>query len=212
MICRLGAGLWLFCFQFFVGEQIARLGWPGHYSMARNYISDLGAVSCGEAATCSSLHWVMNGSFVLQGLLIVFGTVLVRSFFPERLVYRIALALLVIAGIGVLEVGMAPQDINLRLHLLGAAANFLGGNLAMILLGLVMIRRSVCGTLPFRFRSWITFALGSIGLLATVALAFRGTPSWVALGWNAGTVERLAAYPLPLWLTGAGFVISRELA
>ncbi len=82
MICRLGAGLWLFCFQFFVGEQIARLGWPGHYSMARNYISDLGAVRCDGAATCSSLHWVMNGSFVLQGLLIVFGTVLVRSFFP----------------------------------------------------------------------------------------------------------------------------------
>jgi hypothetical protein len=39
MICRLGAALWLCCFQFFVGEQIARLGWPEHYSMARNYIS-----------------------------------------------------------------------------------------------------------------------------------------------------------------------------
>jgi hypothetical membrane protein len=211
MICRLGAGLWLFCFQFFVGEQIARLGWPGHYSMARNYISDLGAVRCGGGATCSSLHWVMNGSFVLQGLLIVFGTVLVRSFFPERLVYRIALALFVIAGIGVLEVGMVPEDINFRLHLLGAAANFLGGNLAMILLGLVMIRRSVCEALPSRFRSWITFALGSIGLLATIALAFRGTPSWAALGWNTGTVERLAAYPLPLWLTWTGFLILREL-
>ena len=48
----------------------------------------------------------MNGSFVLQGLLIVFGTVLVRAFFPEQLVYRIALALFVIAGMGVLEVGL----------------------------------------------------------------------------------------------------------
>jgi hypothetical membrane protein len=209
MICRLGAALWLLCFQFFVGEQIARLGWPGHYSMARNYISDLGAVRCDGA--CSSLHWVMNGSFVLQGLLIVFGTVLVRGFFPSRLVYRIALALLVIAGVGVLEVGVAPEDVNLPLHLLGAVAHFLGGNLAMILLGLVMIRRSVCEALPSRFRSWITFALGSIGLLATIALAFRGTPSWAALGWNTGTVERLAAYPLPLWLTWTGFLILREL-
>jgi hypothetical membrane protein len=211
MICRLGAGLWLFCFQFFVGEQIARLGWAGHYSMARNYISDLGAVRCGGAVSCSSLHWVMNGSFVLQGFLIVFGAVLVRGFFPARLVYRIALALLVIAGIGVLEVGMVPEDINFRLHLLGAAANFLGGNLAMILLGLVMIRRSVCDKLPLRLRSWITFALGSVGLLATLALAFRGTPSWAALGWNGGTVERLAAYPLPLWLTWTGWRILREL-
>ena len=212
MICRLGAALWLFCFQFFVGEQIARLGWPGHYSMAKNYISDLGAVRCGGASACSSLHWVMNASFVLQGLLIVFGTVLVRSFFPERLVYRIALALFVIAGIGVLEVGMVPQDVNFRLHVLGAVANFLGGNLAMILLGLLMIRRSVCEAPRLRVRSWITFALGSIGLLATLALAFRGTPTWADLGWNAGTVERLAAYPLPLWLTWTGWRVSRELA
>jgi hypothetical membrane protein len=212
MICRLGAGLWLFCFQFFVGEQIARLGWPGHYSMARNYISDLGAVRCDGGATCSSLHWVMNGSFVLQGFLIVFGAVLVRSFFPARLVYRIALALFVIAGIGVLEVGVAPQDVNFKLHVLGAAANFLGGNLAMIVLGLVMIRGSVCLAPRLRIRSWITFALGSVGLLATLALAFRGTASWASLGWDAGTVERLAAYPLPLWLTWTGWRILRELA
>jgi hypothetical membrane protein len=212
MICRLGAALWLCCFQFFVGEQIARLGWTGHYSMARNYISDLGAVRCDGSAACSSLHWVMNGSFVLQGLLIVFGTLLIRSFFPARLVYRIALALLVIAGIGVLEVGVAPEDVNFRLHLLGAVAHFVAGNLAMILLGLVMIRRSVCEAMPSRLKSWITFTLGSIGLLATLALAFRGTPSWAALGWNTGTVERLAAYPLPLWLTWTGAVILRELA
>jgi hypothetical membrane protein len=212
MICRLGAGLWLFCFQFFVAEQIARLGWAGHYSMTRNYISDLGAVRCGGSAACSSLHWVMNGSFVLQGLLIAFGAVLVRSFFPARPVYRIGLALFFIAGLGVLEVGLVPEDVNLRSHVLGAVAYFLAGNLAMVLLGLVMIRRSVCEALPLRLRSWITFALGSVGLLATLALAFRGTPSWMALGWHAGTVSRLAAYPLPLWLTWTGFLILRELA
>jgi hypothetical membrane protein len=212
MVCRLGAGLWLLCFQFFVGEQIARLGWTGHYSMARNYISDLGAVRCGGSPACSSLHWVMNASFVLQGLLIVFGAVLVRGFFPTRLVYRIALALLVIAGVGVLQVGMVPEDVNLRLHLLGAVANFLGGNFALTLLGLVMIRQSVCERPAMRWKSWFTFALGSIGLLATLSLAFRDTPSWAALGWNAGTVERVAAYPLPVWLTWTGFLISRELA
>jgi hypothetical membrane protein len=211
MICRLGAGLWLFCFQFFVGEQIARLGWTGHYSMARNYISDLGAVRCDVSAACSSLHWVMNGSFMLQGLLIVFGAVLLRGFFPAKPVYRIALALFVIAGLGVLEVGAVPEDVNFRLHLVGAVANFLAGNLAMILLGWVMIRRSVCEGLPLRLKSWITFTLGSVGLLATLALAFRGTPSWAAFGWNAGAVERVAAYPLPLWLTWTGFLISRSL-
>jgi len=85
-----------------------------------------------------------------------------------------------------------------------------GGNLAMILLGLAMIRRA--GSLPGdRWKSWVTFVAGSIGLLATLSLEFRGTPSWDALGWQTGLVERLAAYPLPLWLTWTGFRLRRNL-
>ena len=38
--------------------------WPGHYSMTGNWISDLGAAN-------SPLHWVMNGSFIVQGVLII---------------------------------------------------------------------------------------------------------------------------------------------
>jgi hypothetical membrane protein len=171
--------LWLLCLQFFVAEQIARMGWTGHYSMRRDYISDLGAFS-------SSLHWVMNGSFVLQGLLIFFGAVLLRRLLP-----RIAVVLLAVAGLGVLVVGLVPEDTNARLHLQGAAANFLGGNLAIILLAK-------------RWKSWIALAAGSIGLLATLALAFRG------VGWDAGTMERLAAYPLPLFLSWSGWRMLRD--
>jgi hypothetical membrane protein len=181
---KAGACLWLLCFQFFVAEQIARMGWTGQYSMRRNYISDLGALRCPPG--CSSLHWVMNGSFVLQGLLIFFGAVLLH-----RLIPSIAVALLAIAGLGVLVVGLVPEDGNARLHLLGAAANFLGGNLAIILLAK-------------RWKSWITFAAGSIGLLASFALAFHG------MGRDTGTVERLAAYPLPLILSWSGWRMLRE--
>lgn len=176
---KVGACLWLLCLQFFIAEQIARMGWTGHYSMRRDYISDLGAAG-------SSLHRVMNGSFVLQGLLILFGAVLLRRLLP-----RIAVALLAIAGLGVLVVGLVPEDTNARLHLQGAAAHFLGGNLAIILLA----KRS---------KSWITFAAGSIGLLATLALAFHG------MGPNTGTVERLAAYPLPLILSWSGWRMLRD--
>jgi hypothetical membrane protein len=200
---RLGAYLWLFCFQFFVAEQIARLGWTGHYSMAVDYISDLGAMH-------SPLHRVMNGSFVLQGFLIFFGAVLVRPFFPSRWVYRVVLVLLAVAGVGVLFVGLFPEDSDFRLHILGAVSHFLGGNVAMVLLGRVMIRRSVCAPFVMRSESWITFTAGSVGLLATLALAFLGSPSWTALGWQAGTVERLAAYPLPLWLTWTGLLMLND--
>jgi hypothetical membrane protein len=106
-----GFALWSLCFQFFVGEQIARLGWPGPYSMTRDYISDLGAAR-------SPLHW------------------------------------------------------------------------AMILLGLVSTKQ---------WYGRMTLLLGSAGLLATLALMFRS-----GLGSEVGMVERLAAYPLPLWLTWTG--------
>jgi len=187
---RAGAGLWLFCLQFFVAEQIARLGWTGHYSMQRNYISDLGA------AHLCSLYWLMNGSFVLQGMLIFLGAVLLRRFISSGWDGRAAFCLLALAGIGVLVVGLVPEGV-FPFHLLGAAGNFLGGNLAMALLG-------------FRSKSWVTFAAGSVGLLATVAVAFSFGPSWAANGWDAGTVERLAAYPLPLWLTWTGFLLLRD--
>lgn len=202
---RVGAWLWLGCFQFFVAEQIARLGWTGHYSMTRDYISDLGALDL------SSLRWVMDGSFVLQGCLIFFGALLVRKVFPPRNTDRIALGLLAIAGAGVLVVGLVPENVDLRLHLAGAVANFLGGGLGMVLLGLVMIRRTVRLPLVAKVKSWTTLVAGSVGLLATLALGFRGSPSWAALGWQAGTVERLAAYPLPLWLTWTGFLLIRRL-
>jgi hypothetical membrane protein len=197
MICRVAGGLWFCCFQFFLAEQIARLGWTGHYSMARNYISDLGSAQC-------SLHWLMNSSFVLQGLLIFFGAVLMTKCFPTRLVYRIALLLFAVAGVGVLVVGLVPEDTNAQLHVAGAAAHFLGGDLAMIFVGLVLIRLPP-GGMAGKGSGWVTFAAGAVGLLATIAIGFRGTPSWTALGWDAGTVERLAAYPLPLWLTWTGY-------
>jgi hypothetical membrane protein len=179
----LGFVLWSLCFQFFVCEQIARLGWPGPYSMTQDYISDLGAGR-------SPLHLVMNGSFQLQGLLIFLGALLVRRFFPAKPVYRIALNLLVVAGVGVLVVGLVPEDENARWHMIGATVNFVGGNLAMILLGLK------------NGKQWygrVTLVLGTVGLLATLVLMFRS-----GLGPEIGLVERLAAYPLPLWLTWTG--------
>jgi hypothetical membrane protein len=192
------AGLWMCCFQFFVAEQIARLGWTGHYSMARNYISDLGSAQ-------SSLHWVMNASFILQGLLISVGALLVRGFFPAKPAYRVALVLFAIAGVGVLMVGLAPEDVNPSLHIKGAIAHFLGGNLAMIVLALAGIRQVTESTAQ-RSKNWLTIAAGSIGLLATLALAFREAPSWRL---ETGIVERMAAYPLPPWLTWKGYLLLR---
>jgi hypothetical membrane protein len=184
----LGAGWWALCFQFFVAEQIARLRWPGHYSMSMNWISDLGAAH-------SPLHWVMNGSFVVQGVLISVGAILMRRLFPAKGSYRVALLLFLVSGVGVLVVGLVPEDSDAQVHRLAALAHLLAGNLAMILMGVAM----VAGTARVRFRGVITLLAGLLGLTALVLLGLGEK--------NVGTFERLAAYPLTLWLTWTGWLM-----
>jgi hypothetical membrane protein len=184
----LGAGWWALCFQFFVAEQIARLRWPGHYSMSMNWISDLGAAH-------SPLHWVMNGSFVVQGVLISVGAILMRRLFPAKGSYRVGLLLFLVSGVGVLVVGLVPEDSDAQVHRLAALAHLLAGNLAMILIGVAM----VAGAARVRFRGVITLLAGLLGLTALVLLGLGEK--------NVGTFERLAAYPLTLWLTWTGWLM-----
>jgi hypothetical membrane protein len=184
----LGAGWWALCFQFFVAEQIARLGWPGHYSMTGNWISDLGAAN-------SPRHWVMNGSFIVQGVLISVGAILMRRLFPARASYRVALLLFLISGVGVLVVGLVPEDSDAQVHRVAALVHLLGGNLAMILIGLAMI----AGAARVRFRGVITLLAGLLGLTALVLLGLGEK--------DVGTFERMAAYPLTLWLTWTGWLM-----
>jgi hypothetical membrane protein len=184
----LGAGWWALCFQFFVAEQIARMRWPGHYSMTANWISDLGTAN-------SPLHWVMNGSFVVQGVLISVGAILMRRLFPAKASYRVALLLFLVSGLGVLVVGLVPEDSDAQVHRVAALVHLLAGNLAMILMGVSML----AGAARVRFRGAITLLAGLLGLTALVLLGLGEK--------DVGTFERMAAYPLTLWLTWMGWLM-----
>jgi hypothetical membrane protein len=184
----LGAGWWALCFQFFVAEQIARMRWPGHYSMSINWISDLGAAH-------SPLHWVMNSSFVVQGVLIAVGAILMRRLFPAKASYRVALLLFLVSGVGVLVVGLVPEDTDAQVHRVAALVHLLAGNLAMILMGLAM----VAGAARVRFRGAITLLAGLLGLTALALLGLGEK--------DVGIFERFAAYPLTLWLTWMGWLM-----
>lgn len=189
--------MWWFCFQFFVVEQIVRFGWTvnyAHYSMTANWISDLGA-------TNAPWHWLMDGSFLLQGVLIAGGAVLVRPLFPSRFMYWLVLFLLVASGLGMLVVGLVPENANIQIHGMAALVHLLCGNLAMIILGAMRITRS---------RGRVTLAAGVIGFVALLGLGYlNGNPKspWAL---DAGVVERLSAYPLPLWLTWTGYLMLKR--
>ena len=203
-----GAILWLLCCQFFLVEQIARLSVRGPYSMMHSAISDLGALrtfgfAAAEATSSSPLHILMNASFVLQGLLISLGALGVRSRFDRGWLSRAAFLLLHLAALGVLVVGLAPEDRAGDLHVLAASLHFLCGSLAMLLLGLALLRRAQATELA----GTLSIGAGAIALCATLLLGLDQTSAWSSLGWPAGLIERVAAYPLPLWLVITAIVL-----
>ena len=191
---RAGAWLWLCCVQFFVAEQVARRGWTLPYSFARNYISDLGATSCG-ALVCSPRHALMNSSFGLQGVLIAGGALLLLK--PGSLLGRAGLAVLVACGVGLDMVACVPENGDTRVHAAGAAMHFLCGGLGMMLVGW---RLRSTGERPAV--GWLSIAAGLTVVAATVLLGQRGLPLLGVLG--VGLVERVAAYGIVCWMVLMG--------
>ena len=202
-----GAIFWILCLQYFAAEAISIIGWRGPYSLSENYISDLGAVGCGGAAAglngqtgalCSPLHAVMNTSFVLQGLLIVAGALGVGPMFPAGKLWAGGLLLAGLSGLGVFIVGLAPEDAMPAIHYLAAAENLFCSNAAMTLLGVAML-----GFRPeTRLMGALTLCAGLIGLFGFACL---GTHAYLGLG--VGGIERITAYPFPLWLAAMGALL-----
>lgn len=206
-----GALLWCLCLQFFVAEQLVRNGWTTPYSWANNYISDLGAVECAnrppnsDRFVCSPLHTLMNGSFILQGLLIAGGAALNPTALPAGRLRTATTTLFIAAGAGVIAVGFAPVDVHLAAHYAGAGVHFIAGNLGMILFGTALRRSQPDRALPRPFALLARLA-GGIGLTALLLLA-----AGYYAGLGAGGMERVVAYPLPLLLAGVGaFLLFRR--
>ncbi|HEV7870706.1 MAG TPA: DUF998 domain-containing protein [Modestobacter sp.] len=186
---RWGGLAWVLTLQFFLAEAIAAAQYGG-YSYSANVISDLGTAD-------SSARLLMNASFVLQGLLIATGALLLGPALSGT-GGRLARALLVIAGLGVLLVGLFPSDGNATVHEIAAGAHFLGGGLGLIALAYGLRPRSeALGT-----------ALALLGLSGVIGTIFFG--SVVFLGLGEGGMERVAGYVVPIGLAVAGTALWRQ--
>jgi hypothetical membrane protein len=186
---RWGALAWLLTLQFFVVETITQVRVEGPYSRADDLLSALGAAD-------SPAHRLMNASFVVQGALILAGALLLRPALRGAGA-RVAPVLLGAAAVGVLLVGVFPQDGNVTLHRIGALLYLVGGGLGLIALAYALRRRSeVIGT-----------ALAVLGLVGTAMTVFFVAGVTEYLG--EGGTERAAAYVLPLGLAAAGAALWR---
>lgn len=207
---RIGQIFWICCLQYFAAELITSLAWPFPYSWANNYISDLGSVHCvmpdgepvvGLYPACSPMHLVMNASFIVQGLLVAAGAVLLRRYFPPGKLSAVAFYSFITTGIGYVSAGFSPNDVNLVFHLIAAAISLLSASVGMTTLGAALLRQHNFS----RGVGIYTLASGIIALTATALFAAR-----ITLGLGLGGIERVAFYPFPLWLALTGLYLLRR--
>jgi hypothetical membrane protein len=215
----IGAWSVLSVLQYFVAESAVIGAWAGSqpYDRRTGYISDLGAVHCGIYAgrdVCSPLHWLMNASFVVQGLGMLLGALLLASgllcvaararaqVLPgRRKPWLTAIWVRILtgtAGAGTIIVGLVPEDAGSALHFVGAVVYFLAGGAALLLLGILWLRQTPLG--------WFILVCGVVSLAALVTGGLTGMDVP-----EPGTLERLMGYPVTVGVAAAGLVIAQRV-
>src|SRR5581483_3903968 len=197
---QLGGALWVLSLVFFVGQAVAQSAWPA-FSLLDNHVSDLGNTVCGPwlayANVCSPLHAMMNGALLTAGGLMLLGLFFTRTGWPRRRLTTWALGFLALAGLCTILVGLSPENVNPRLHMVGAL-NIPCANLALLLFGLATWRTS-------RRIAVLSLSLGIVGWLGLpvglLLLAFTGH--------GGGAAERLALYPVFVWMIVLGVAFLR---
>lgn len=191
---RLGALMWAVQPLYIGAELLTATAVTTSYSLINNTISDLGATTCtsigysfGQVPVCSPWHLLQNVSFVVFGLLLAGGALLLRGWPRRGLAASTTVVLWVLAGLSSIATGLVPLDRDLELHAVMSLPVFLAQPLALLTASFVLRHR------PVLARS--TLAVGFVSLVATgVYLARVGNAE---LG---GLFERLALWPAYLWL------------
>ena len=216
-----GALALLSVLQYFVAEAAVIGAWSGPepYSRRTGYISDLGAVRCGVfdgRDVCSPAHLLMNASFVVQGIGMMVGSLLLSSALlcvaarrgvpvqrrtgwhaPSRAAQAARLFSFA-AGTGTVVVGLVPEDAGSGWHEAGAVTYFVAGALALLVLGWLWVRQTALG--------WLILVCGGVTLAALIT-------AWVTAMAvpEPGTLERLMGYPITVGMAAGGLVVAQRV-
>ena len=190
---------------YFIVQIVVAWVFTPSYNVIHNTISDLGNTSCGTygaVTVCSPRHLLMNVTFCLLGVVMVVGSLLIYQEFtehpkPEKIAARVGFTLMAVGGFGTILVGAFPENTISSLHILGAGLAIGGGNLCILILGVVLV-------LP----DWLRRNMLFYSVIAGTAAVLFASHRYFGLG--AGTTERIAAYPETVWLITFGLFISRN--
>jgi len=185
-------------------EAIAASAFRG-YSYANFYISDLGVPGFGELddrILASELPQVMNAGFIGTGALFLLGLIVLLPNLGPGASKGLLAGFGILHVVGIVFVGLVPGSPHnvgnglIIVHVLGAVAAIMGGNLAAI-----TSNRALRGIGLSRSARGVGVALGALGLLSATLLSLH-------LVLPDGVWERGAVYPFMMWqlLTGAALL------
>jgi hypothetical membrane protein len=167
--------------QFAIGVIVSEALYP-NYSVADNYISDLGV---GPSAL------IFNSSAFLMGLLLLVGAYFLQRAFR----FELLTVMIILTAVGVMGVGVFTEDFGV-LHVIASLIAFLFSGLSAIFSVLCSrVHGFPLVKMPFSAISIV------LGLMTLAALALLG--GGVLFGLGVGGMERMIAYPAIMW--GAGF-------
>ena len=188
------AGVFYLMTEFVVAQQV-----PG-YSYAADYISDLGRPLRSPMA-----GW-MNGAFIAQGVAFALAGVLVVTALRAGRAAVVFVGLALLYGAGSVIVGVYPSGgAAAHVHVAGATAAIVAGNLAVLTAGVGLLRRR-----RFRALGSASVALGAAGLICAGVLlsgSVFGAPVFGDGDW-----ERAAIYSIIGWqlLAAVAVLVRRQ--
>lgn len=182
-VARWGALALLVRPGYIATEFVTAAATTGGYSFLGDSVSRLGEVGC-AATYCSPSHGVMNGSFMVFGVLMAGGAVLLtRSVGPW------VTGLLVVSGLSSVATGLAPLDQDATLHAIAATPLFVAQPLALIVLGARLKKQEPR-------LAWALLGIGAVTAAAAAGFIVSGDSP------VSGGLERLALWPVLFGLAG----------
>ena len=176
-----GALIFVASAQFIVALIVAEAFYPG-YSVAQNYISDLGATCRATCQIVQPTSTIFNSSVTLLGLLVIVASYFVQRGFRSR----VFTVLVVMTGLGAAGVGVFPETAGV-IHQVVSLITFVFAGLSAIASYRVQKAPS----------SYFSILLGVIALVALASYV-----SNVFLGLGPGGMERMIVYPALIWAVG----------
>jgi len=190
---------------FFLGEAIAAAGWPGgSYSYISNVVSDLGVSSRSQTHDgvwiYSPSAWAINAAWIINGALTLVAALIFRRHLRASRLgsWVFGLAIAYSAGLCLVATFHDAPAWMFPYHTIGAMIGMGGGNIAVILTGL-LLRTEQGPSVASRF-----FTVAGIFGFGCLILTVVGPQDYV------GLIERCAAYSVLIAQVVGGVVICRH--